>query len=338
MPLVSIIIPCYNVEEYVSQCLDSVITQTFKNIEIICINDGSTDSTPAILKDYVNKDNRIKVLNQNNSGLSAARNFGVQHSTGDFLMFVDADDWLEKNAIQTLKNQVSVDLICCSYNRIFQSQILPRKLNLKGTFDASFLQRRMVGLLGKELGDPSQIDSLVTAWAKLYKTKILKDNNIQFVDTKIIGTEDALFNITYLEFAETAAVIDLPLYNYRKTNFTSLTNTYNPQLFDKWKILYSKISELRKGKNEDFYIALNNRICLSIIGLGLNETFSTKSPTEKRKKLKEILSDPLYEKAYSNLNLKYFPFHWKLFFYLAKNKWVTPLLWMLDIIKLKISK
>lgn len=335
---ISIVIPCYNVEDYISQCLDSVVNQTYENIEIICINDGSTDRTAQILDKYAERDRRIMIVTQKNAGLSAARNIGIQNSSGDSLMFVDADDWMEKNAVQMVTEKERVDLICFSYNRIFQTRTEPRKLKLSGNFDASLIQRRIVGLIREELADPSQTDSLVTAWGKLYNTELVKKNAIQFLDTKIIGTEDALFNIHYLQFAETVTIIDLPLYNYRKTNFTSLTNTYKPELFEKWKVLYDKIGESIKGKNGDFNAALQNRICLSIIGLGLNETFSKKSNAQKRKKLTEILSDPLYEKAYSKLTLKYFPLHWKLFFYFAKNKMTGPLLWMLQIITLKISK
>lgn len=335
---VSIIIPCYNVEMFISKCLESIVNQTYDKLEIICINDGSTDSTKDIINYIAQKDFRIKVVNQNNSGLSSARNTGIKYSTGEFILFVDSDDWLERNTLEMLVKKERADLICFSYNRVFQKIIQPRKLSLTGNFEAAFIQRRIVGLLDKELSDPSQTDSLVTAWGKLYVTNIIKKNKIQFTDTKIIGTEDALFNIIFLEFAETVTIIDKPLYNYRKTNFNSLTTTYKPALFEKWTVLYSKIAEIIIEKNDDFHTALQNRICLSIIGLGLNETFSNSTYADKQTRLKEILSDPLYKKAYSNLKLKYFPLHWKIFFYFAKNKRSVPLLIMLIIMKSIINK
>lgn len=336
---ISIVIPCYNVEEYISQCLDSVVNQTYENIEIICINDGSTDNTLTILKNFVQRDHRMILLDQTNKGLSLARNVGLEKCTGDFVMFLDSDDYL---SLQTL-SEVSAylnkrELICFSYNRVYNDDINPRKLNLHGEYNADYIQRRMVGLCNEELSDPSQMDSLVTVCMKLYVADIIKKNNILFTDTSLIGTEDLLFNLQYLEFAKNVEVIDLPFYFYRKTNASSLTSIYKENLFEKWKVLYSIIDEIIKCKNIEFKLALENRICLSIIGLGLNETFSGKSNTAKKQQLLKILSDPLYEQAYSTLSLKNFPLHWKLFFYFAKNKMTIPLLWMLQIIKLKISK
>ena len=215
---------------------------------------------------------------------------------------------------------------------------MPRKLNIEGTFDANFIQRRMVGLIGKELLDPSQIDSLVTAWGKIYKTEIIKKNEISFLDTKMIGTEDALFNIQYLEFADKVNVLNLPLYNYFKVNNGSLTNLYKPYLFQQWKTLYQKISETISNKNIDFQKALSNRIALSIIGLGLNETFSDLPFYAKIKKISVILHDPMYIKAYQNLDMKYFPLHWKLFFYLAKSKNALGVLSLSYIMNFLIKK
>ena len=190
----------------------------------------------------------------------------------------------------------------------------------------------------EELSDPSQVDSLVTACMKIYNAELIKRNNIQFTDTSLIGTEDLLFNLLYLEVAKMVRIIDEPYYFYRKTNATSLTSLYKPQLFEKWKNLYEIISKIIANKPDEFKTAFENRVCLSMIGLGLNETFSPKSYAEQKKRLKEILSDPLYTKAFANLNMNYFQMHWKLFFMFAKRKQVGFLHLMLLIIKAKISK
>ena len=196
----------------------------------------------------------------------------------------------------------------------------------------------MVGLLGEELRDPSQADSLVTVWGKIYKTEIIKKNKITFVDTKIFGNEDAFFNIQYLEFSNVVKLLNLPLYNYRKNNFSSYTNHYKPYLFQQWKTLYQKIFEIILNKNIDFQKALSNRIALSIIGLGLNETFSDLPFYAKIKKISVILHDPMYIKAYQNLDMKYFPLHWKLFFYLAKSKNALGVLSLSYIMNFLIKK
>ena len=338
MKKISIIIPCYNIENYISQCLESVMSQSYSNLEIICINDGSTDKTLHLLQDFASKDKRVIVIDQQNMGLSATRNVGIQKSTGEYIMFVDADDWLDLDTLAICMTSSPADLICFSYNRIFTTEVQPRKFSLNGNFDAEFIQRRVLGLIGEELKDPSQADSLVTAWAKIYSSELIKVNQVRFTDTKLIGTEDLLFNIQYLEIAKTVRIVDAPYYFYRKNNASSLTSLYKPTLFENWKNLYKIIEKIIENKPAEFKLALQNRICLSVIGVGLNETFSPKSYSDKKKRLNEILSDSLYTNSFSNLEMKYFPFHWKIFFIFAKRKQVGFLLPMLLVIKTKISK
>ena len=130
----------------------------------------------------------------------------------------------------------------------------------------------------------------------------------------------------------------MPLYNYVKINADSLTKLHKPNLFGQWKNLYAKISEIIHAKDAEFRKALNNRIALSIIGLALNETFSEKPFSLKRQKISEILHDDLYQKAYQNLDMKYFPLHWKLFFSLAKSKNALGVLSLSYIMNFLIKK
>ena len=330
MKKVSIIIPCYNAENYIEQCLESIVAQTCSHLEIICVNDGSADNTLPLLNNYAACDSRIQVISQQNAGLSTARNTGIQKSTGAYLMFVDADDWLEADAVQKILPDGNEDMICFSYNRIFQHAKTPRDLKISGTHDAGFIQRRITGLFAEELKDPSQADSLVTAWGKLYKAELIRQHKISFTDTKIIGTEDALFNIQFLEFATKVKVLNLPLYNYRKSNFQSLTSTYKPRLFEQWQVLYAMMNEVIKGKGPEFRSALQNRICLGLIGLGLNECAAPHALGVKKQHLQLILNDQRYVSAFRHLEMQYFPLHWKIFFYLAKKSYAMPLLLMLQ--------
>ncbi len=103
---VSLIIPVYNTEKYLRQCLDSVISQTFKEFECICINDGSTDNSLPILQEYINKDIRFKLIDKKNEGVSVARNTGIQNATGKYIVFIDSDDWITKDYIEVLYNTI----------------------------------------------------------------------------------------------------------------------------------------------------------------------------------------------------------------------------------------
>ena len=142
----SIIIPCYNVEKFVQKCASSILVQKGFDCELIFVNDGSKDNTLHVLENLVVKDNRIKVINQENQGLSGARNTGIENAKGDYIMFIDADDWLKPNAFELISDKFNQeDLFCFSYNRVFENKVLPRDLKINGNHIASSIQRRIIG-------------------------------------------------------------------------------------------------------------------------------------------------------------------------------------------------
>ena len=129
MKKISIIIPIYNTALYLNKCLDSIINQTYKNIEIILINDGSKDNSLKICQEYTFRDNRIILINKQNAGVSQARNDGIKIASGDYIMFVDSDDWLELNTIEICVNEIkNYDLLLFPYIREFKDRSIPRKL------------------------------------------------------------------------------------------------------------------------------------------------------------------------------------------------------------------
>lgn len=346
--LISIIVPVYNAEKYLEQCLDSLIHQTYPNIEIIVVNDGSTDNSSKIIEYYREKDKRIYVINQKNKGLSQARNEGVKIANGAFIMFVDSDDWINletcNHLIQILYKNKNIDLIFWSYIKEYQNKITEEKYILS---DSSNLQKisykklrlRLFGLTGSELKDPSNSNTLVTAWGKLYRTSYIKDNMLQFVDTNLIGTEDLLFNIQYFKYISEFYYLNKSLYHYRKENTSSLTNNFKPDLFKQWQLLHEMIENIIVTENlENIYkTALNNRKALSIIGLGLNILSSDYSVKRKINEIKMILSTPDYIRAYSQLTFKFFPLHWKVFFLFAKYQFAFGVFLLLKVIQ-KITR
>ena len=305
---VSIIIPVYNVEKYVEKCIYSVLNQTYKNIEIVIVNDGSIDNSSSLIEKIIKEDKRIIYINQRNKGISESRNIGIKKASGKFIAFVDSDDWLEESFIERLiENAKEYDLVISSYYKEFTIGKERRFLNISGVYSSSFIQRRIVGLLDSELSDPSQADSLVTIWAKLYKKDIIDDNSIEFISLKKIGTaEDLLFNLAYLEYTNKVYVIDEPLYHYRKDNTESLTTTYKKDLFNNWINLFNEIYKVIEFKNEKIKIAFYNRISLSIIGLGLNEMGNTSGFINRYKNINYILNNDIYIKSYSKLDFSYF--------------------------------
>ena len=323
-PRVSIVVPVYNVERYLRQCLDSLVNQTYQNVEIICVDDGSTDASSEILTEYALKNSRVRVIRQKNSGLSAARNVGFSFATGEYVMYVDSDDWIDVCTCEKAvfkAEEHAADLVMWPYIREFPDHSAPKAIfSEEKTFHAAEcreLQRRMVGLLGTELAHPENADALCTVWGKLYLRELIAKNDIHFTDLQRIGTyEDGLFNLHYLAHVKNATYIPDYLSHYRKNS--GMTSKYRNKLALQWKNLFSDMRGYieKGGYGSDFEQALNNRISLSIIGLGLNAVALT-----NRKALAEIrniLSDKEYRAAVKTLPMRYFPPHWWVFFACCK--------------------
>lgn len=346
MKKVSIIVPVYNVEQYLPKCLDSIVNQTYENIEIICVNDGSPDNSAEILSSYAERDSRIKIVTKENGGLSSARNAGVKVATGEYIVFVDSDDWIDVRTIETAVNVAEnegFDMVMWGYTREYKSRSIEKHIfNGDRVFNKDdtrfYVHRRMAGLIKEELAEPENADSLATAWGKLYNTEKIRDNKLEFVDTKIIGTEDVLFNINYFGFVDNCKFINQPFNHYRKDNETSLTRSYKASLFNQWTTLYTMMFDYIKKNpvccSEDFEEALYNRICLSMIGLGLNEYCRDAKFMERAAKISEILHSPMYREAYKRLDLSYFPLHWKAFFHYCKMGSATRTCLVLEVIKI----
>lgn len=340
--LISIIIPVYNVSKYLRQCLDSVVHQTYKNLEIILIDDGSTDNSLSICEEYQLKDQRIILITQENKGNATARNKGIEMSSSEYIMFMDSDDWMALNTVESVIPYIEdSDLVCFSFTKEYEDNQVVRSLVLNGAYHADFIQRRITGLVKEELYDPSHLETLVTMWGKVYKAAIIKENNIFVKNMSQIGAwEDGLFNWEYLNQANSVYILDKPFYNYRKFNPNSVTSNYKKNFLNKTIFLFDLILENLKSNNkrDEFYQAFNNRICLSVIGLGIIETYNDVSFFEKVKNLKAVLYSKYHKEAYAKLELKYFPIHWKVFFFFAKYRMPLPLLMMLIIMRKIIKK
>ena len=318
--MISIIVPVYNVASYLPQCLDSLVNQTYRDVEIICVNDGSTDGSLSILQEYAQKDERIKIISRENRGISCSRNEALDIAQGEWTMFVDSDDWIDINTCESALNlalQHHADVVMWAYVREFKKQSLP-KLYLSGTTiweeNISQLHRRIVGPINEELTRPDTLDSWGTIWGKLYRSSFIHANSpIRFVDTKLIGSaEDVLFNIAYMGRISKAVYIPETWYHYRKGE--SYTSSYKADLPQKWNMLYQKIKEeiQEQQLGSDFKQAYFNRISLGIIGLGLNEMFAKSSFKQKYKCIQALLNRDIYREAIQKFPIQYFPIHWRI--------------------------
>lgn len=215
MVKVSIIVPVYNVEKYLSKCLESLINQTLKDIEVICVNDGSTDNSLSILKEYANKDSRIKIIDKQNEGVSVARNTGIEVATGQYLMFVDSDDYLVENAcekaLNTIEHNESDICIFGHYDLVDGNKIISHKTN-------DLIKIKDLNV--KE----NLVEYSIYIWDKIYRTEFIKSNQIKF-PLGLKTAEDVIFCLLCLFNEAKYATLAEPLYVYRiDTNSNSATS------------------------------------------------------------------------------------------------------------------
>ena len=333
-PQVSIIVPVYNVENYIERCLNSLVNQTFKDIEIITINDGSTDKSLELINKYVKEDIRVSVIDLGDEGVSYCRNLGIEKANGKYIMFVDSDDWIDFNMVEVMYKKAeenNIDLVMCSYIREFKDHSkekifnLPEEIIYKEDKVKNELLRKLVGPVKEELSNPEMLDALGTVWGKLYRADIFKENKINFVDLKEIGSaEDTLFNIFTFNYLKKVMFLNKPMYHYWRDNPKSVTSQYNSKLKEQRKVFFKYISDFIKENNFEqvFEEALNNRICTSVLGLGLIECSKNNkiSRINKIKNIKIIINEEYIRNAYKNLELKYFSIHWRIFYFFIKNK------------------
>ena len=218
----SIIIPVYNVEKYLRECLDSVLNQSLPDWEAICVNDGSKDGSATILEEFVQKDARVKVISQPNGGLSAARNTGLKAAGGEYVLFLDSDDWLEPQALAVLASNLDgEDMLCFSGRRYFEDE---------GAFHASDRLTAREYPSGMDYYNDNALAhrdfAFVCVVLRAYKRSFLLDNGLFFKEG--IYHEDNLFTPRACYYAGQVKVMDECLYDYR-VRANSITTTSNPK-------------------------------------------------------------------------------------------------------------
>ena len=216
----SVIIPVYNVEAYLQACLDSVLNQTFEDWEAICVNDGSTDNSAAILEEYGHKDGRFKIVNQPNGGLSAARNTGLKAAAGEYVLFLDSDDWLEGNALERVSESLAnEDMLCFSGRRFFEKE---------GRYHEADQLKPWSYATGMDYYNENALAvrdfAFVCVVLRAYKREFLVGHHLWFKEG--IFHEDNLFTPLACYYAGKVKVINDCLYDYR-VRANSITTTGN---------------------------------------------------------------------------------------------------------------
>lgn len=257
-PSLSIILPCYNVDKYIEKALLSLINQTIKDIEIICVNDGSNDHTLNIINEYALKDNRIKVYNQKNQGQGIARNNGIGYATAPYIAFMDPDDWVEWNMYEKLYNLAinnDVDFVECGINKYFESldEIKKVKFNYPAPENIVFNHKDDKNYVFK--------GTSFACWNKIYKKSFIINNNIYFSKGKL--SEDRIFVLKAKILAKRIMYTSQPYYFYRirkgsSVNRLSKENLYLENIIKELKefIQAHNLNKLYSKDMHDFIVEL----------------------------------------------------------------------------------
>ena len=235
--MITIIVPIYNASKYLRQCLETLHQQSYNKIEILLINDGSTDNSEIVCKEFVKKDSRFKYIFKHNGGVSSARNIGIEQAKGDYIIFVDSDDFCDSNMLDSVLSELTKNtLLCFGYFRAFKNKQEKEVLN-------ESQQQNINKNMYKYIIDSESIGGYL--WNKVFDAHIIKNHNIKF-DEKIHFMEDMLFVIEYTKYITKIKYIEKPLYFYRMRKSGASGNLFNSKnlsMLEALKILIEKFQE-----------------------------------------------------------------------------------------------
>lgn len=319
-PFISVIVPVYNVEKYLDQCVDSILNQTFSDFELILVDDGSKDTSPEICDRYVNEDGRVSVIHQPNGGQVKARKAGLERAVGEYVFFVDSDDWIELNALelacQSAKDN-DADIVtfggyfCYANNRRLPvNQPIP-----SGTFDKAGMIKDIYPKMLYS-GRFFYFGIYAAMWNKIFRRSILTPNMIN-VDPRLrIGEDGVTTFATFLDANRICVLDNQHLYDYRDNNY-SITRSYCVNQFDNAKLLIQTLRDINKTKNVyDLSVQIDYYLMYNIYSIFIEEFYYRykKSLSSRIKYLREIADDSSVKAAVGAMDYANMPSPFRLFF------------------------
>lgn len=272
--LISVIVPVYNVERYLTKCIESITSQSYRQLEIILVDDGSKDSSGKMCDSFSHSDTRIKVIHKDNQGLGMARNTGIDHATGEFIAFIDSDDYIEPEAFSKLIDYISKydgDVYYFGHYIVSNSTkrengAIPSRLHYVG----QECQRDFfLNALGKEPPEKGSNFAGISAWCALYRRKFIVNQNIKFLSERKILCEDIFFNLDVSGRAQNIYIVPEYLYDYVHREY-SLTNAYRADRFNVAIVMHENLQEKlnyysvvsNKDQRVIRYLLINLIVCL----------------------------------------------------------------------------
>lgn len=330
--LISVVIPVYNVEKYLRQAIDSVLGQTYKDLEVILVDDGSPDRSPEICDEYRKHYDNIKVIHKQNAGLGMARNSGIEVATGSYIYFHDSDDYIAEDEIEKLYNAIKkykVDICITGYTSVDDNGTILKIRKYKEEVFGG--ERARTEMLPRIIGSsPGKKDSFEMASAgTMYSMSVIRNNGIRFVSERELKNEDMVFNIDFLQYANGGCAIESTGQFYRD-NPLSLSHKFIEDRFERDKEFHYKMKEklqkLQYGQSVIERLQRNFFIHIMLDIRHANNKFNPHSYMEKYKSIKDICNDILVQET-----IKEFPCHelgWKqrVFLFLVRYRCAVALM------------
>lgn len=327
MVKVSVVVPIYNVEKYLSRCVESLIHQTLEDMEIILVDDCSTDGSSSLCDEYAAKCNRIKVIHKTiNEGLSEARNTGIRYASGEYIAFVDGDDYVELNTYevcyQNAKVQNADNLTFGYFNDTPTGMVIHSKERYEGVHRGEEIMSKLFPLVIGTMPEEKEDYSVGFApWGQIIRLEILKKNNILFVSERKLIYEDLMFALDLYPYINVSVIIKDALYHY-VSNPTSLTMSVKQERYDRIKEMYMYLKNTEPYKhllfsNENINLRFK-RIMISYIRLCIMQLSSNKDYLWK---IKEITSDEMCKEVLEGYPIYKLPIKQAVFAWLVKLRW-----------------
>lgn len=323
----SVIVPCYNVESHLDRCIDSLVRQSFKDFEIILVDDGSTDGTASKCNTWAERDNRIKVVHKENEGAGFARNTGLDLAGGEYIAFVDSDDYVAAAYFENMVSAIEedgTDAVICGYKDVFENRIAKEQKRVGEHHRIiSAMEDYLPGIIG-ELPDSILGEKYCPAssWGALYKKTIIDKYTLRFVSERIFGSEDLLFQIDYFLRANYISLLPDCLYNYCD-NPTSFTRTYIPiKLFQSYIELHREVKDRTKnllGNSKEYDLRLQ-RFLLNKALIVASVAVKTEGLGSSMKTMDCIFCNETLQSILENYPIRKMRPKHRVFYSLMKNK------------------
>lgn len=324
----SIVVPVYNAEKYIARCIESLLGQNYSNVEVVLVNDSSTDNSAEVIQHYVEKDSRVKLYTKNNEGAGIARSYGIQKASGELIGFCDADDYVAVDMFEKLikaLNDKDCDIAYCLHVDDPNPPKITGKIEM---FEEDDIWNLMLGEVGTRPEDELEVLYGSSIWRGVFKKSIIDENNISFMSERVIGSEDLIFNLEYLKFCKKAVYLMDEMY-HRCLNDESMTHSKKYFEIDREIKLYDKIDEVLSSVNKGEYQLELDRFLIKRIRASLVcicKGCDKDNKKETLSELKAVLDNDLLRtvlKRYPGYKL---PFKRALYFYCMKYRLVRLVL------------